>query len=52
VSAQSTTAPQPPTSAAELARAMQARNAVRRAEVERRVASLRQIAARLRAAGR
>jgi hypothetical protein len=52
VSTQPTTAPQPRASAVELSRAMQARNAVRRAEVERRVASLRQIAERLRAAGR
>jgi hypothetical protein len=37
---------------AELARAMQARNAPRRAEVERRVASLRRIAERLRAVSR
>ncbi|UTI64879.1 hypothetical protein NBH00_01415 [Paraconexibacter antarcticus] len=43
---------EPPTSVTELARAMQARNAPRRAEVERRVASLRRIAERLRAAGR
>lgn len=51
MSSQPTPVPQPP-SAAELARATQARNALRRAEVKRRVASLRQIAERLRAAGR
>ena len=52
MSTQPTTAPQPRVSATELARAMQARNAVRRAEVERRVASLRLIAERLRSAAR
>jgi hypothetical protein len=52
VSTEPTTAPQPRASAVELARAMQARNAVRGAEVQRRVASLRQVAERLRAAGR
>ena len=46
-----TTAPQPG-SAKELVRAMRERNAVRRAEVQRRVASLRRIAEQLRAAGR
>jgi hypothetical protein len=52
VASHPTTSSEPPTSVAELARAMQARNAPRRAEVERRVASLRLIAERLRAVGR
>jgi hypothetical protein len=47
-----TTAPQPAGSAKELVRAMRERNAVRRDNVERRVASLRRIADQLRAAGR
>jgi hypothetical protein len=49
---QPTTAPPPPGSARALVKAMQERNAPRRAEVQRRVASLRRIAAQLRAAGR
>jgi hypothetical protein len=49
---QPTTAPPPPGSARELVKAMQQRNAPRRAEVQRRVASLRRIAEQLRAAGR
>jgi hypothetical protein len=47
-----TTAPPPPGSARELVKALQERNAPRRAEVQRRVASLRRIAEQLRAAGR
>lgn len=50
---QPTTATPPPSgSMRELFRAMQERNAPRRAEVHRRVESLRLIAERLRAAGR
>jgi hypothetical protein len=50
---QPTTATQPPSgSMRELFRAMQQRNAPRRAEVHRRVESLRMIAERLRAASR
>jgi hypothetical protein len=50
---QPTTATQPPSgSMRELFRAMQERNAPRRAEVHRRVESLRLIAERLRAASR
>jgi hypothetical protein len=52
MTSQPTTAPPPPGSARELVKAMQERNAPRRAEVQRRVASLRLIAERLRAAGR
>ena len=48
---QPTTAP-PPGSARALVKAMQERNAPRRTEVQRRVASLRRIAEQLRAAGR
>ena len=47
-----TTAPPPAGPAKELVRAMRERNAPRRANVERRVASLRRIAEQLRAAGR
>ncbi len=47
-----TTAPEPAGSATELVRAMRERNAVRRAQVQRRVASLRRIAEHLRATGR
>jgi hypothetical protein len=49
---QPTTALPPPGSARELVRAMQDRNAPRRAEVQRCVASLRRIAEQLRATGR
>jgi hypothetical protein len=49
---QPTTPPPPPGSARELVRAMQERNAPRRAEVYRRVASLRRIAEQLRGAAR
>ena len=52
MASQPTTPPPAPGSARELVRAMQQRNAPRRAEVQRRVASLRRIAERLRAAGR
>jgi hypothetical protein len=44
--------PPPPGSMRDLFRAMQERNAPRRTEVHRHVESLRQIAARLRAASR
>jgi hypothetical protein len=47
-----TATPPPPGSMRELFRAMQERNAPRRAEVQRRVESLRLIAERLRAARR
>jgi hypothetical protein len=46
---QPTTAAPPPGSARELVRAMRERNAPRRAEVQRRVESLRRIAEQLRA---
>ena len=49
---QPTTAAPPPESARELVRTLRERNAPRRAEVQRRVASLRQIAEQLRAARR
>ena len=52
MASQPTTPPPPPGSARELVRAMQERNAPRRAEVQCRVASLRLIAERLRAADR
>jgi hypothetical protein len=48
MSSQQTTAP-PPGSARELVRAMRERNAPRRAEVQRCIASLRRIATQLRA---
>ena len=48
----STAAPPPAGSAKELVRGMRERNAVRRAEVQRRVASLRRIAEQLRARSR
>ncbi len=47
-----TTTPPPPGSMRELVRSMEERNAPRRAEVYRRVESLRLIAERLRAASR
>ncbi|MDQ3721744.1 MAG: hypothetical protein M3376_01455 [Actinomycetota bacterium] len=47
-----TTAPPPASSAKELVRAMRERNAVRRTNVESRVASLHRIAEQLRASGR
>jgi hypothetical protein len=47
-----TTAAPPPGSARELVREMRERNAPRRAEVQRRVDSLRRIAEQLRAARR
>jgi hypothetical protein len=50
MTSQQTSAPRP--SAKELVRAMRERNAPLRANVERRVASLRRIAEQLRAAGR
>jgi hypothetical protein len=49
---QPTTAAPPPGSARELVKAMRERNAPRRAEVQRRVASLRRIDEQLRAASR
>jgi hypothetical protein len=49
---ESTAAPPPPESARELVRAMQQRNAPRRAEVRRCAASLRRIARQLRATSR
>jgi hypothetical protein len=49
---QPTAATPPPGSARELVKAMRERNAPRRAEVQRRVASLRRIAEQLRAASR
>ena len=52
MTSQPTTAPPPPGSARELVRAMRERNAPRRAEVQRCVASLRQIAEQLRATRR
>jgi hypothetical protein len=52
MASQPTTASPPPGSARALVKAMQERNAPRRAEVKRRVASLRRIAEQLRAAGR
>jgi hypothetical protein len=52
MASQPTTAAPPPGSARALVKAMQERNAPRRAEVQRRVASLRLIGERLRAAGR
>jgi hypothetical protein len=52
MASQPTTAAPPPGSARELVRAMRARNAPRRAEVQRRVASLRRIAEQLRSTGR
>ena len=47
-----TAAPPPAGSARDLVQAMRERNAVRRADVERRVASLRRIAEQLRATAR
>ncbi len=52
MASQPTTAPPPPGSARELVRAMREHNAPRRAEVQRSIASLRQIAEQLRAARR
>jgi hypothetical protein len=52
MSAHPTAAPPPAGSATELVRAMRERNAVRRADVQRRVASLRRIAEQLRATAR
>ena len=52
MASQPTTAVPPPGSARELVRAMRERNAPRRAEVQRRVASLRRIAEQLRSARR
>jgi hypothetical protein len=52
MASQPTTAQPPPGSARELVKAMRERNAPRRAEVQRRVASLRRIAEQLRAANR
>ena len=49
---QPTTATPAPGSARDLVQALRERNAPRRAEVQRSVASLRQIAAQLRAASR
>jgi hypothetical protein len=49
---QPTTAAPPPGSARALVKAMRERNAPRRAEVQRCVASLRRIAEHLRASGR
>ena len=52
MASQPTTATPSPGSARELVSAMRERNAPRRAEVQRRVASLRRIAEQLRSAGR
>jgi len=52
MASQPTTAATPPGSARALVKAMQERNAPRRAEVQRRVASLRRIAEQLRAVSR